>query len=159
MFRKRFVCLAAALYMLLSAGAVSAVEVECDDVYCFVPEDFGEFLSGICITDLPDTDAGTVMLGSRVIREGDILTTQQLLDMTFCPLLTEADCSAAATYLPIHEDHVAAAATMSIAGTHINIFAIEPFPFHGLYQPAAAALEILTNDLGPTTSSFSAQAY
>lgn len=51
--------------MLLSAGAVSAAEVDCDDVYCFAPEDFGEFLSGICITDLPSN--GALMLGSRVL--------------------------------------------------------------------------------------------
>jgi VCBS repeat-containing protein len=94
-----------------------AAQVDCDSVYCFTQEDFApeDDLAGICITSLPDPAAGTVMLGSRVIREGDILTAQQLADMTFCPLLTENDTAASVTYLPIYEDHVAPAATMSIA--------------------------------------------
>ena len=112
MFRKRFVCLAAALYMLLSAGAVSAAEVECDDVYCFVPEDFGEFLSGICITDLPN--GGALMLGSRVLQPGDILTADQLAQVTFHPMVTQEDVTASMTYLPIYENHVDASTTMTL---------------------------------------------
>jgi len=118
MLRSRFLCLALAVCCALSLGSVAlAAQVDCDSVYCFTQEDFApeDDLTGICITALPDPAAGTVMLGSRVIREGDILTSGQLADMTFCPLLTEADCSAAVTYLPIYEDHVAAATTMSIA--------------------------------------------
>ena len=112
MFRKRFVCLAAALCMLLSAGAVSAAEVECDDVYCFVPEDFGEFLSGICITDLPN--GGALMLGSRVLQPGDILTADQLAQVTFHPMVTREDVTASMTYLPIYESHVDASTTMTL---------------------------------------------
>ena len=118
MLRSRFLCLAIAVCCVLSLGcAAMAAQVDCDSVYCFTQEDFApeDDLAGICITSLPDPAAGTVMLGSRVIREGDILTAQQLADMTFCPLLTENDTAASVTYLPIYEDHVAAAATVSIA--------------------------------------------
>ena len=112
MFRKRFVCLAAALCMLLSATAASAAEVACDDVYCFVPEDFGEFLSGICITDLPSE--GALMLGTRVLQPGDILTADQLAQVTFHPVATREDVTAAMTYLPIYENHVDASTTMTL---------------------------------------------
>ena len=115
MFRKRFVCLAAALCLLLCATAVSAAEVECDDVYCFVPEDFGDFLTGICITELPQGSVGAVMLGSRVLQPGDILTADQLAQITFHPVTTREDATAAMTYLPIHENHVDASATVTLA--------------------------------------------
>ena len=115
MFRKRFVCLAAALCLLLSTTAVSAAEVECDDVYCFVPEDFGDFLTGICITELPQGSVGAVMLGSRVLQPGDILTADQLAQITFHPVTTREDATAAMTYLPIHENHVDASATVTLA--------------------------------------------
>lgn len=115
MFRKRFVCLAAVLCLMLSATAVFAAEVECDDVYCFSSEDFEEALAGICITDLPDGSTGAVMLGSRVLQPGDILAADQLEKVTFHPIRTEEDATAAMTYLPIYEDRVAASATMTLA--------------------------------------------
>ena len=99
---------------------VSALEVDCDSVYCFTVEDFSdqEQLVGICITALPDADTGTVMLGKRVLRPGDILTAGQVAQMTFLPLRTEQDQSAVVTYLPIYENRVApmTTATISIRG-------------------------------------------
>lgn len=118
MFRTRFVCLLLCACCVLSlAGAATAVEVVCDDVYCFQSADFSadDSLAGICITQLPDSDAGTVMLGSRVLRPGDILTAEQLSQMTFVPLLTETDQDAQVTYLPIYEDRVEPAVAMTIA--------------------------------------------
>ena len=115
MFRKRFVCLAVALCLLLSATAVFAAEVECDDVYCFSAGDFGESLAGICITELPEGSVGAVMLGSRVLQPGDILAADQLEQLTFTPVRTEEDAAATMTYLPIYADHVAAASTMTLA--------------------------------------------
>ena len=118
MFRIRFVCLLLAFCCLLGLGtAVLAAEVNCDATYCFQSEDFSQdkSLTGICVTHLPDAQTGTVMLGSRVIRSGDILTADQLAQMTFVPLLTEQDQDAVVTYLPIYEDHVASSATMTLA--------------------------------------------
>lgn len=119
MFRTRIVCAVAAACCLLGlcAGA-SAVEVESGDTYCFSAEDFSpeeEGLAGICITGLPDAAAGTVMLGSRVLRPGDILTAEQLTQMTFAPLQTQEDVDAVVTYLPIYEDRVEKSATMTIS--------------------------------------------
>ena len=109
------------LLLLLALGTLTvpaaAAEVECDAVYCFSNEDFSpaEALSGICITSLPDSAAGTMMLGSRVLRSGDILTADQLPRMTFHPLATETDREATLTYLPIYADRVEAATALSVA--------------------------------------------
>ncbi len=118
MRKSRLFCLVAMLCCLLTlGGAVLAAEVECDAQYCFSAADFSqeEALRGICITALPDPSTGTVMLGNRVLRKGDILTESQLTQMVFCPLWAEEDTQASVTYLPIFENRVAPATTMSIA--------------------------------------------
>ena len=96
---------------------VLAAEVDCDSTYCFTAEDFSETgeLTGICITGLPDSSAGTVLLGNRVLRSGDILTAEQVGQMTFAPLRTEEDAAASVTYLPIYENRVEPSATMTIS--------------------------------------------
>lgn len=118
MLRKRMICLLTALCCVagLCMGA-SAAEVESDSIYCFTQEDFGgeEKLAGICIMELPEAKAGTVMLGSRVLRPGDILTADQLAQMTFAPLQSKEDMTAQVTYLPIYENRVASSATMTIS--------------------------------------------
>ena len=121
MLFKRAICLLAALGC--AAGiciGVSALEVDCDQVYCFGTGDFAEAeateeLTGICITGLPDANTGTVMLGCRVLRSGDILTAEQVSQMTFSPLQTEEDQTAVVTFLPIYENRVAPATTMTIS--------------------------------------------
>ena len=117
MFQKQLLCLLlAAILALGAAGAVGAAEVDCDTTYCFTPEDFSDGdLQGICITGLPDPKTGTVMLGTRVLRSGDILTTEQIKQMTFIPAQTDADQEAVVTFLPIYEDRVEKSATMTIS--------------------------------------------
>ena len=118
MFPIRITALLAAL-LCLAAGVTpaSASEVDCDSVYCFSAEDFSqeEGLVGICITDLPSANIGSVMLGDRTLRPGDVLTAEQVAQMTFCPLRTETDRSAEVGYLPIYETSVAPSAAMTIA--------------------------------------------
>jgi len=99
------------------AVTAAAAQVDCDAAYCFSAADFSteEELAGICITGLPDASAGTVMLGQRVLRPGDILTAEQVAQMTFHPLRTETDLQTMMTYLPIYKDRVESVATMSIA--------------------------------------------
>ncbi len=108
-------CLALCLFGLI--GGALAAEVECDATYCFTAQDFSgeEEVAGICITQLPDPKTGTVMLGSRVLRSGDILSADQIAQMTFSPLRTEEDCDAVVTYLPIYENRVEKAATMTLS--------------------------------------------
>lgn len=118
MFRIRFRCLLLALVLILGlSGTVFAAQVDSDAAYCFTEEDFTheEPLAGICITQLPDPEAGTVMLDNRVLRPGDILTSQQLARMTFCPVRTETDREASVTYLPIYENRVAPSATLCLS--------------------------------------------
>ncbi len=114
----RILSLVCAVFCLVGmvTGALAA-EVDCDTTYCFTAQDFSadEQLTGICITQLPDPETGTVLLGSRVLRSGDILTAQQLSQMTFLPLRTQEDASATVTYLPIYENRVEPSATMTIS--------------------------------------------
>lgn len=115
---KRTLCALAAVLCAASLGMdAAAAQVDCDAVYCFRAEDFsaeGE-LAGICITELPDASAGTVLLGRRVLQPGDILTAEQVEQMTFHPLRTETDLQAMMTYLPIYRDRVESITTMSLA--------------------------------------------
>lgn len=118
MKRTRFFSFMTAVCCLAALAApAAAAEVECDAVYCFCAADFSgeENFTGICITSLPDAKHGTVKLGTRVLQSGDILTADQLEQVTFDPLLTETDQEALMTYLPIFEDRVEAQAVMSIA--------------------------------------------
>ena len=117
MNRRIFTLLSALLLCAAAAAPASAVQVESGEVYCFSATDFSaeETLSGICITGLPDASSGTVTLGARVLRPGDILTAQQLQQVTFHPLSTETDREATVTYLPIFPDRVDAVAAMTLA--------------------------------------------
>ncbi len=115
MFRVRFLCL------LLVLGALTcpvlAAEVDCDATYCFSSGDFSQDpeLRGICITALPESSTGTVLLGTRVLQPGDILTADQIARMTFAPLRREQDSQAVVQYLPIYENRVEANTRMTIS--------------------------------------------
>ena len=119
MNRTKYTCLLLAFLMsvCLPADMAKAAEVECDSIYCFTALDFSddESLTGVCITHLPDGDAGTVMLGNRVVRSGDILTVQQLSQLTFVPLKTEVDQDVTITYLPIYANRVEQASTVIVS--------------------------------------------
>ena len=107
--------LALSCALTLAAPALAA-EVDCEATYCFTQQDFSEEeLSGICITALPRAQTGTVMLGSRVLRPGDILTAQQVAQMTFSPLKTDEDQVAQMEYLAIYENRVEPAAVMTLS--------------------------------------------
>lgn len=118
MFFKRFVSLLLLLCMI-SAPAAAAAEVESGASYCFSPTDFSQEddLTGICITDLPKEE-GLLCLGTRILQPGDILTAEQISQMTFSPVGTETDREVAVGYLPIYKNHVAeeSALTLSILG-------------------------------------------
>lgn len=118
MLRTRFLCLLTAIACLCALMIpVTAAEVDCDAAYCFSPADFQdeEPLTGICLMGLPAAQTGTIMLGSRVLRTGDILTAEQIGQMTFSPLRTETDTEAVVTYLPIYRNRVAPKTTMTIS--------------------------------------------
>jgi len=116
MNRRILTAFAAVLLCCAAAFPASATQVESDTVYCFTNADFSpeQTLSGICITGLPDPRSGTVMLGARVLRPGDVLTAGQLEAMTFHPLAGETDREATVSYLPIYSDRVDAVATLSL---------------------------------------------
>ena len=115
MNRRIITAFAAALLCCAAVFPAAAAQVESDTVYCFTNADFSEeTLAGICITGLPDPQSGTVMLGTRVLRPGDVLTAEQLGRMTFHPLTGETDRQATVSYLPIYADRVETVATLSL---------------------------------------------
>lgn len=117
MFQTRFASLFLAVCCAFGLiGSVSAAEVDSGSVYCFSAGDFsGEnTVVGICLTEVPQKE-GTIQLGNRILRPGDILTAEQVSQMTFTPVNTESDQSVQVSYLPIYEDYVAESTTMTIA--------------------------------------------
>ena len=60
-----------------------------------------EALTGICITRLPEVGLGSVMLGSRQLRPGDVVTAEQLSEITFVPGASGEEGSASISYLPV----------------------------------------------------------
>jgi len=112
--RKLAFFLGTALWLCCLAPAASAAQVDCDEVYCFCQEDFSgeENLLGICVTAAPQ---GQVLLGQRTILPGDILTAQQLQEMTFVPRRTQEDTTVQLRYLPVFENRVGQEAVMTIS--------------------------------------------
>ena len=113
-----FRLLAAVCCVLALSLPAMAAEVDADQVYCFSGADFSacdDTLTGVCITGLPEAQRGTIVLGTRIIRPGDILTAQQLEQMTFSPVRSEADAQATVSYLPIYSDRVDQEASMVIS--------------------------------------------
>ena len=106
----RTVC--AVLCAAMLTATASAVGVDTDE-YCFSPTDFGQDLRGICITAVPE--AGTVLLGDRVVRSGDVLTASQLSALTFRPLRQESDTAVALRYLPMGPEGLAPEAELVLS--------------------------------------------
>ena len=84
------------LALALAVFPAAAAEVASGETYCFSPEDFSdEQLAGICIAGVPEN--GTVRLGDRVVRPGDLLTADQIGKMTVSPHATAPDGDATLT--------------------------------------------------------------
>ena len=115
MMIRRIFALGLALCLISPLGVLAA-EVDCDGIYCFGAGDFSEEeLAGICITGLPEKALGTVLLGQREIRPGDVLTASQLEQLTFSPALRETDAQAQIRYLPVFSGAVGPEAEMTIS--------------------------------------------
>ncbi len=116
--RASFRMLTAALCIAAMSASAQAAQVDSNGIYCFAGSDFSaesDEIAGICITDLPDAELGAVRLGNRQICPGDILTADQLGQMTFSPTPTETDTSANVKYLPIFSGYTAPEAVMTIS--------------------------------------------
>ena len=116
MSKKSLIPLAGLLCLLSTlALPVTAAEVESGSVYCFSAGDFSQDgqLDGICITNLPE--AGELLLGSRVLCPGDILTAEQLGRVTFSAKQSETDFALEVGYLPVIGGHAEKEATMTLS--------------------------------------------
>ena len=108
-FRKMLIPLMLAASFAFLPLRADAAQAEPGGIYCFSPADFsepGEALTGVCITSLPVPSQGKVMLGSRIIRTGDVLTASQLEQMVFVPVSFREDTFAQVGYLPIFDSGI-----------------------------------------------------
>lgn len=101
----------------LAEDTALSVEVFSGDVCTLSARRFGPELMGVCLTQVP-RDKGQLCLGSRILRPGDVLTAQQLDQLTFSPAPTVTDQTAQVEFLPIFSDRVAEpeVLTLSIRG-------------------------------------------
>lgn len=103
---------------LLAMGMTLCVSAQEPDILCFSPEQFTSgdaALNGICITSLPPASQGTLLLGQRQLRPGDVLTAQQVEEMTFAAVSSEDDSTATISYLPVFSNGLAGEATMTLS--------------------------------------------
>lgn len=118
MFRVRIALFMAVMSLMgcLTLPAAGA-EMESGEVYCFTAGDFSnrEDMKGICITELSGDMTGTLTLGTRVLRPGDILTAEQVGRMTFAPGASEADRELQVGYLPIFDGSVGPDTVMTLS--------------------------------------------
>ena len=94
-------------------GILLTATADAAEARCFTPADFGEELTGICVTAVPEE--GTFLLGDRVVCGGDVLTVYQLSSLTFSPAESEEDAEAVMRYLPIDQSGVAPEAELVIS--------------------------------------------
>ena len=118
MYQTRIYRFIAAVACILSlAVPAAAAQMDAGSIYCFSSADFSQEapITGICVTGLPDSSAGSLTLGGRVIQSGDILTAQQVDLLTFTPVQTQEDLYTDLQYLPIYENRVAPCTAMTIS--------------------------------------------
>ena len=84
------------LLCLLTLLTLPAMAEE-DCRYCFSPQDFPREAAGICLRELPEE--GRLLLGSRVLRPGDVLTWGQAGQMVF----EGSNQQACLSYCPIRQ--------------------------------------------------------
>lgn len=115
---KHLLCLALVLCLTLGISlTVRAAEVYSGDCYCFSQEDFETEpgLAGICITALPETELGSVMLGSRQLRPGDVLTAQQIPELTFLCSQMDQEGTASIRYIPVFANGMSGETAMTLS--------------------------------------------
>ena len=114
-FKKWIAVMASAACLCALLLPVRAADNQEEVLYCFTREELSDGLSGVCITALPEKTLGTVMLGDRELRPGDILTADQAAQAVFAPNRTEVDRTASVSYLPIYSDRVETEVTVTVA--------------------------------------------
>lgn len=107
-----------AVFIFSSLSVVSAVDLSIDAQtgYSFTEEDFRTVngtLRGIFLTDVPDEAIGTVTLGTRILKEGDILTSNELSQLRLQAAKNDSG-ETALTYCPINGSTLGDPTTMRL---------------------------------------------
>ena len=93
---RKILCL---LVLLALPMAAAAAEMDSGSVYCFGGQEFGDALEGVCLRAVPES--GTLALGSRILRAGDVLTREQLTAVTYTARRSETDTVETLCCLPV----------------------------------------------------------
>lgn len=116
MILKRIFTGALALALCLAGvPGARAAQVDSGEVYCLSGEFAREDLTGVCLAGVNPAGAGTLYLGGRALRPGDVLTAQQIRQVTFCPRNTEEDLAVTVRYFPVYGDGVAQMCSLTIS--------------------------------------------
>ncbi len=111
LFAKKTKPILLAFILALTVASVSATHTEIlyDAQYCFTAGDFTPIetgsLSGIFVTEVPLEAIATIQYGTRVLRAGDVIPTDQLSNLVLSPT-SQLDAVATLSYLPITENGV-----------------------------------------------------
>ena len=97
--------------LILTVAALSLSLHAEEAVYCFQSGDFSEALTGIYLQELPRE--GSLRLGSRILRAGDVLTREQAEEMIYC---NASEGGGAFSFLPITSQGVLETAGFRIPG-------------------------------------------
>ena len=106
-------CLLCAACCLFPACAEGAEECRCFSAEVFAAAE--SELAGICITRLPEPEVGSVILGRRLLHPGDVVTAEQVSQITFVAGNSQEDGSASISYLPVFADGLSGEATTTFS--------------------------------------------
>lgn len=91
----------------LAAAWLWAVPAKAEPVFSHGEPDG---LTGIVVTGVPEAKLGSIRLGKRSLRAGDIVTAQQARALEFSPAGEDLPAAARFTYLPVDEGSIGAEA-------------------------------------------------
>jgi len=98
------------LAAVLSTGAAAADRGE----YCFAESDFGTdtaLMDGIILTEVPTDPNSGLYLGQRLLRDGDVVLTEQLSQL----VLRSGTRTAEVVFFPISQGHTSSAVALQVA--------------------------------------------
>lgn len=100
----RILLVTACIFSLCVCAFAADGELLYQDEYCYSEAEFSDqddpALNGIFVTATPEDSVAVIMLGSRVIRPGDLLPNDVLNDLRLLPCCTES-CNAILGYQPV----------------------------------------------------------
>ena len=112
MKRFSFVPALAILLVLVLCGSILAAPEAESSEYCFAEDTFTDGVDGVYLSQVPDPDVGTVTMGHRLLRPGDVIPSAQLDSLR---LHAEDGGEALVVFRPIYGGHLAEPQTVTVS--------------------------------------------